>query len=198
MLPETIRVRVSTEDAGYISITPVVVRELPLRELIERMLGITGKQPGRIHELLLRGTLVSGASRLRWAGWDADCAALESLLATFPDPDPSRPFTGRLCMRAVLKGPACRIDLPRDIGAERRWLRRRSFWDVLMEVAAAGVPRYLDYSYAERADRYLMDLTPAAADQFRQRAAALRYSRLEYQVRSAAFDCVEFYVARGD
>ena len=57
---------------GSISITPVVVREMPLRELVEYMLGVTGKDEARIRELLLRGTLVSGASRFRWAGWEAD------------------------------------------------------------------------------------------------------------------------------
>ena len=64
-----------------------------------------GKDEGRVRELLLRGTLVSGASRFRWAGWEADPQALLDLLATFPDPEPARPFTPDRCVRAILRGP---------------------------------------------------------------------------------------------
>src|SRR5712691_6113337 len=112
-LPETIRIKLSSEVAESISITPVVVRDIPTRELIEHMLGITGKDAPRLHELLLRGTLVSGASRFRWAGWDADQEAIQSALATFPDPDPRRPFSAELCVRAALRARGRRIEIPR-------------------------------------------------------------------------------------
>ena len=91
-LPSSVRVKLSSEVAESISITPVVVRDIPVRELIEHMIGITGKDEARVHELLLRGTLVSGASRFRWAGWDADPEAIRETLASFPDPDPGRRF----------------------------------------------------------------------------------------------------------
>ncbi len=153
-LPEIIRVKISSEVAEFISITPVVVREMPARELIEAMLGVTGKDAARVREILHRGSLVEGASRFRWDALDADQPAIESVLATFPDPDPARPFTPALCLRAVLKGPNTRIDIPRQAGSERRLFRKRSFWDVLMEFSEAAAPRYLGYSYRERADHY--------------------------------------------
>src|ERR1035438_8165903 len=91
-LPQTVRVKLSSEEAGAISITPVVVQELPVRDLLEHLLGGTGKDVPRIREFLRRGTLVSGASRFRWAGWEADAESVMELLASFPDADPSRPF----------------------------------------------------------------------------------------------------------
>src|SRR5205814_7313072 len=123
-LPDTIRVKLSSEAAESISITPVVVQEIPIRELVEHMLGVTGKDAPRLHELLLRGTLVSGASRFRWAGWDADREGIEELLATFPDPDPRRPFTAAMCTRAALRGPGRRIEIPREIGMRKPFFRR--------------------------------------------------------------------------
>ena len=75
-LPATVRVKLSSEAAEGISITRVVVQDLPLRDLVENMLGITGKNEARVRELLLRGTLVSGASRFRWTGWEAELDAL--------------------------------------------------------------------------------------------------------------------------
>jgi hypothetical protein len=93
-LPPTLRVKLSSEAAGSISITQVVVQEMPVAELVEHMLGVTGKDEARIRQLLLRGTLVSGASRFRWTGCDAAPDDLRLLLATFPDarpPPPPRP-----------------------------------------------------------------------------------------------------------
>ena len=195
-LPEVVRVKLSSEAAEYLAMTPVVARDMPLRELVELMLGVTGKDPARIHDLLLRGSLVSGASRFRWQGWEADRAALEALLATFPDPQPGRPFGAGHCVRAVLKGPACRIEIAREPGSRRRLLRRTSFWDLLMEIAAASGPAYRDYSYGERADRYSAAVSAPNAARLRQGAALLSYSRLEQQVRGAAFEEIELYVAR--
>src|SRR5689334_23873133 len=96
-LPDRVRVKLSSEAAESISLTPVVVREMPLRELVEYMLGVTGKDADRVCELLRRGTLVSGASRFRWAGWDAEREAVVALLAGFPDPEPLRPLAAERC-----------------------------------------------------------------------------------------------------
>src|ERR1035437_2302839 len=96
-LPPTVRVKLSSEGAGSISITPVVVQDMQVRELVEYMLGGTGKDEARIRELLLRGNLVSGASRFRWTGWDVDLESLRELLATFPDADASRKFAAANC-----------------------------------------------------------------------------------------------------
>jgi len=54
-LPQTIRVKLSSEAAEYVSVTQVVMRDMPVRELVELMLGITGKDETRLCELLLRG-----------------------------------------------------------------------------------------------------------------------------------------------
>src|SRR5438067_8789938 len=161
-LPDTIRVKLSSEAAEYVSITPVVVQEMPVRDLVEHMLGITGKDAARVRDLLLRGTLVSGASRFRWPGWEADQEAVRSLLATFPDAEPDRPFAAASCVRTVLRGPRQPVGISREIGSSRgvmaRILRRMSFWDLLMEIATSGTPQYTGYSYRDRADVYQLPL----------------------------------------
>jgi hypothetical protein len=195
-LPETVRVKISSEAAESIALTPVVLREMPAGELIETMLGVTGKDAVRIVELLLRGSFVSGASRLRWTGWTADPDDVAAVLATFPDADPRRPFDHELCTRAVLKGPSARIEIERAAGSERRFFRRRSFWDALMDLADAGAPAYAGYSYRHRADHYSVTVAPAAASLLRESAGAIRYSALEAQVRRARVESIDLYVER--
>jgi hypothetical protein len=195
-LPQTVRVKLSSEVAEAISITPVVLQELPVRELVEHLLGIAGKDESRIREMLRRGALVSGASRFRWAGWDADAASLRELLATFPDADPSRPFAAAGCVHAILRGGGRAIDVPRLAAARKSLFQRTTFWDVLMEVVAASGPAYSGYSYRDRADRYLRGFTRPEAERLRAAASAVRYNSLRDQIRSAGFEQAELHVMR--
>ncbi len=195
-LPSSVRVKLSSEVAETISITPVVVREIPMRELIEHMLGITGKDEPRLHELLLRGTLVSGASRFRWAGWDADPDAIRELLASFPDPDPRRQFSAEQCVRAALRGHGRRIEIPREVGQRKPLFRRASFWDTLMGVAASSEIRYVDYSYRERADRYSAAISLPALERLRASAGLVKYTTLQQQIRQTDVEAVDLSVTR--
>lgn len=195
-LPPTVRVKLSSEAAGAISITPVVVQDLATRELIEHVLAVTGKDPARIREILRRGALVSGASRFRWTGWDPEAGALDHLLATFPDPDPALPFDPGCCLRAVLHGGRQPIDLPREAASRHGLLDRGAFWDLLMQVTTAGGLRYAGYSYRDRADRYLREFTALEAERLRAGAAALTYSTLRDQIQSAPWTRAELYAVR--
>ena len=199
-LPDTIRVKLSSEAAEYVSITPVVVQEMPVRDLVEHMLGITGKDEARVRDLLLRGTLVSGASRFRWTGWEAPPESIRSLLASFPDADSSRPFDASQCKRLVLRGPRQPIGIPRDIGMTRgiwaRMLRRRTFWDLLMEIAAAGKPQYRGYSYRDRADVYQLALGGADMQRIREGARLVPFTALQSQIRTVPVEAAELYVVR--
>jgi hypothetical protein len=195
-LPQTIRVKLSSEAAESISLTPVVVQDLAVAELIEHMLGITGKDEARIRELLKRGTLVSGASRFRWTGWDADAESVREMLATFPGDDPSLSFEASRCLRAILRGGRQALEIPRDAGARKGLFQRASFWGLLMEVAGAAGTAYGGYSYKDRADRYWRELTAAEAQRIRAASGAIRFSTLREQVRQAGFTQVEMYAAR--
>ncbi len=195
-LPATVKVKLSSEAAEGISITRVVVQDLAIDELLEHMLGITGKDERRIRELLLRGSLVSGASRFRWKGWEADAEAIRELLATFPNDDPARAFEESRCRRAVLRGGRLPVELLREAAARKPLLRRFSFWDLLMQAAAECGPVYSHYSYKDRADCYRVALAPDASARLRAANVTLRYTSLREQVRSAAFEWVELYVER--
>ena len=194
-LPGAIRVKLSSEAAEGISITPVVVRDMPLRELVEQMLGLTGKDEARVRELLLRGTLVSGASRFRWAGWEAERDPVVELLATFPDPEPERPFAAERCVHAILRGGRQAIEIPRAAGLRKPLFRRGTFWDVLMEVVA-GAAQYQTYSYRDRRDVYSAGLDLAAVERLRGAAGLITYSSLRDRMLGDALVSAELHVER--
>ena len=194
-LPERVRVRLSSEAAGAISITPVVVQEMAMGELLEHMLAVIGKQQGRLHDALRRGSLLSGASRFRWEGFEAGDAELAALLASFPDPDPARPFAASRCTRAVLRGARHALEISPAL-ARPRLFSRGDFWNRLMQVAAAAAPRYLDYSYRDRADLYHAELSPQAAETLRAAASSLRHADLRGRIRAAPLSDLDLFVPR--
>ena len=195
-LPETIRTKITSEDAGYISLTPVEQRDIPLAELLERVMALTGKNPSRIREILERGSVISGGARFRWQGIQASEAELAALLARFPDADPERPFDGSKCRLAMLRSQRGVLELSRETASERRMLKRQNFWDVLLPAIEPLSPRYERYSYADRADVYTVRLTPAVATLLRDQAALLKYSILVQQLQAMPIESVELLVER--
>lgn len=193
-LPDRVRVKISSETAGYLALTPVVVSELDIRQLLEMAVSAAGFDAGRVQGLLKRGSLVSGASRFRWAGLDCALDEVEAALRLLPGPEPGRACAPARCTRIVLTGPAARIEVEPCVAMQRRWLRRRSFWDVLME--GLGAPRYAAYLYKERADCYVVDLDEAAQSRLREAAGLLRYAALARLIRAARLERLELIVQR--
>jgi hypothetical protein len=195
-LPPTVRVKLSSEAAEAIAMTPVVMQDLAVRELVEHMLGVVGKDAARIREILLRGTLVAGASRFRWTGWPVDEDDLRALLATFPDADPSRTFAAARCLRLVLRGGRQPIEIRREAVDRKGLFQKQSFWDVLMEITAGAPLNYAGYSYRERADRFQRDLTVAETARLQSAADSVKFSTLRDQIRTVAFTSLEVVATR--
>jgi len=91
-LPEQIPVRYTEEDAGYVSMRPVVKQTFRLNELADMVVSVTGKDPARVQQIFRNGTVVYNGYRYSWDGIPAELAEIASLLHPFPDDEPSRPF----------------------------------------------------------------------------------------------------------
>lgn len=162
-LPEAIPVRYSEEEAGYVTFRPVVRQTFRRDELLDMILSVTGKDPGRIRQILRSGTVVFHFYRYWWEGFEAGEDELNALLAGFPDSDPTRAFSPAACTLALLESgesPArTPLELHRGELSHKRLLRRRSFWDELLAAGAAGPLAYQGYSHAHHADMYRVPLT---------------------------------------
>jgi hypothetical protein len=192
--PAIVRVKLSSEAAGAISITPVVVRDLPFCELLEEIAAVCGKDVVRSAEILRRGNLISAATRFRWPPVELTTAELSTALAFLPDPEPARPFAAARCTQAVFAGPGVLIVVERGAGLARRFLRRATFWDALMQASREAV--YVTYRYRERADLYRAPLSLERRALVRTALPLIKNRTLARQLMAAPFDCLNLFVPR--
>ena len=193
-LPSSIRVKLSSEAAEYVALTPVVVRELPSIELLEHIVSATGPSAERVVEILKRGSIVSGATRFRWERLDAELDEIQRAIAQLPGPEPGRPFNSTQCTSVWLCGPGVRIQIAREAGQRTRFLRRSDFWTALLREAAQ--PAYVSYAYKDRADLYRVTLTAAAIARIADASRLLPFADLAMQIRNARIATIELLVRR--
>jgi hypothetical protein len=166
-LPETIAMRFTEEDAGYVTVRPVVKQTFRLAELADMVLSVTGKNTSRVQQIFRAGTVVYNGYRYWWDGFASTEDEITGLLATFPDDDPTLVFNSAEVTAASLEigGGTQRslVGLARREASAKKLFRPRSPWEILLKAAQDSTPRYEKYSHAERADVYRVHLSPEAA-----------------------------------
>lgn len=193
-LPEDLPVKLSSEAAEFVALTPVVVRAMPLGELLEHVVSATGPDVARVAGILRRGSLVSGATRFRWQALECEAAELRAAIATLPQPEPDRPFAAERCQRVMLVATATRIEIAREAAEQRRLFKQRCFWQSLLEEAVS--PVYVAYLYKDHADHYRAQLTPAQCERLKTAAALLKFEGLAKQIQRTTFDRMDLIAVR--
>ena len=168
-LPQQIPVRYAEDDAGYLSVRPVVKQTFRLNELADMVVSVVGKDTARVQKILRTGTVLYNGFRYWWEGLAADIPEIEDLLALFPDDDPSRPFAASQTTAVLLEigGGVQRnvVEITRKEAAEKKLLAKASPWDVLISFAADSALRYEKYSHARHADQFRLVLPHDRAQQ---------------------------------
>ena len=91
-LPETIGVKYTAEEVEYLNLRPITRQTFRIAELVDMIVGVTGKNIDRIQTLLRSGTVVFHSYRYWWEGFEAETGDLQRLLATFPGQIPAGYF----------------------------------------------------------------------------------------------------------
>ena len=167
-LPETIAMRFTEEDAGYVTVRPVVKQTFRLPELADMVVGVTGKNVSRVQQIFRSGTVVYNGYRYWWEGFASNENEVTGLLATFPDDDPTRLFNAAQVIAVALEigGGAQRslVNVTRHEASAKKLFHRRVPWEILFAATAKDAsPRYEKYSHADRADVYRIHLSPEEA-----------------------------------
>jgi hypothetical protein len=161
-LPQQIPLRYTEEDAGYVSMRPVVKQTFRLNELADMVVSVTGKDAARVQQIFRTGTVVYNGYRYSWDAIPAELAEIESLLLPFPDDDPARPFRPEDAKSVLFEmGGGSQhnvVEILRNDASQKKLFAKNSPWDVLVQSASEHAARYEKYSHARKADLYRITL----------------------------------------
>jgi hypothetical protein len=173
-LPEQIPLRYTEEDAGFVSVRPVVKQTFRLPELVDMVVSVAGKDAARVQQIFRTGTVVYNGYRYWWDALPAELEEIERLLLPFPEDDPSRPFEPEQATAVLVEigGGAQRtvVEISRQDAAQKKLFAKHSPWDVLTNFASGKTARYEKYAHARRADLFRLSL---AFDQAQPLLAAM-------------------------
>ena len=168
-LPQQIPVRYSDQDAGYLSMRPVVKQTFQLHELADLVVAVVGKHPTRVQQIFRTGSVIYNGYHYTWHPLDAGLPEFESLLAQFPEDDPSRSFHSSHTIAVLFEfgGGTQRttVEVTRQEAADKKLFAKFTPWDLLLQLAAASPPRYEKYSHARRADLFRLTVPHDRAQQ---------------------------------
>jgi hypothetical protein len=184
-LPEQIPLRYTEEDAGYMSVRPVVKQTFRLHELVDMVVSIVGKDAARVQQIFRSGTVVYNGYRYWWDALPAESEEIERLLIPFPEDDPSRPFEPEEATAVLLEigGGAQRsvVEISRQDAGAKKFLGNHSPWDVLTAFASGKTARYEKYAHARRADLFRLSLPFDQAQQLLAAILAAAPRKLKYR-----------------
>jgi len=176
-LPETIAMRFTEEDAGYVTVRPVVKQTFRLVELADMVVSVTGKNAPRVQQIFRAGTVVYNGYRYWWQGFAANEDEIAGLLSVFPDDDPALLFNPAQVSAVSLEigGGTQRtlVGIARSEATARRLFHKRSPLDILLSAVKDSPLRYEKYSHAERADVYRVQLSFEVAASLLKKVAAV-------------------------
>ncbi len=174
-LPESIAVRFTEEDAGYVTVRPIQRQIFRPAQLADMILSVTGKDAARLDQIFRAGSITYNGFRYSWQGFVAAPHELAALLAEFPDDDPARAFRAEEAGGVILEyGERVRpVELRRAETSARELFRSRSAWDWVTEFLARRTVSYARYSRAHRADLFRAKISAGeGAALLREMAAA--------------------------
>lgn len=184
-LPNQIPLRYTEEDAGFVSVRPVVKQTFQLHELVDMVVSVAGKDAARVQQIFRSGTVVYNGYRYWWDALSADREEIDRLLLPFPDDDPSRLFDPAEATAVLLEigGGAQRtiVEITRHDAAQKKLFAKLSPWDVLTNFASGHSPRYEKYAHARRADLFRLSLPFDQAQQLLAALLAAAPRKLKYR-----------------
>ncbi|HMD41550.1 MAG TPA: hypothetical protein VKH45_00620 [Candidatus Acidoferrum sp.] len=166
-LPLEIPVRYTEEDAGYVSVRPVIKQNFRLNELVDMVVRVTGKNASRVQQIFQSGTVIYNGYRYWWESLRADLTEIQNLLISFPEDDPSISLDRSKAIAVLFEtGGGTQlhvIEISREEASEKRLFAVTTPWKIIVEQSAAFPARYEKYSHARKADLHRVSLPFASA-----------------------------------
>jgi len=184
-LPPEIPARYAEEDAGYMSVRPVVNQTFHLQELADMVVSVVGKDTVRVQQIFRAGTVVYNGYRYWWDSLAAENSEIEALLLPFPDDEATRPFQSEAATSALLEigGGTQRnvVEIARAEASRKRLFGKESPWIVLLGLADSPNLQYEKFSHARKADLYRVSLSYEEANRLLTEMLAIAPRNLRHR-----------------
>jgi hypothetical protein len=184
-LPPEIPARYAEEDAGYMSVRPVVNQTFHLQELADMVVSVVGKDTVRVQQIFRAGTVVYNGYRYWWDSLAAENSEIEALLLPFPDDEATRLFQSEAATSALLEigGGTQRnvVEIARAEASRKRLFGKESPWIVLLGLAGSPNLQYEKFSHARKADLYRVSLSYEEANRLLTEMLAIAPRNLRHR-----------------
>jgi hypothetical protein len=161
-LPQEIGVRYAEDDVGYVSMRPVVKQTFRLNELADMVVSVVGKDAERVQQTFRTGAVVYNGYHYWWDPVNAELAEVQTLVAPFPEDDPSRAFDPASATAVLFEsgGGSQRsvVEITAQEAGSKKLFSKTSAWELLTDFSRSFVPRYEKYSYGRRADMFRLTI----------------------------------------
>jgi hypothetical protein len=161
-LPTEIPVRYTEEDAGYVSVRPVVKQNFRLHELTDMVVRVSGKDASRVQKIFQSGTVIYNGYRYWWESIPADLGEIQNLLIPFPEDDPSISFDPSKAVAVLFEmGGGSQlhvVEISREEASQKKLFGSTIPWKIILENSATFPIRYEKYSHARKADLFRVSL----------------------------------------
>jgi hypothetical protein len=168
-LPAEIPVRYTEEDAGYVSVRPVVKQNFRLNELADMVVRVAGKDASRVQKIFQSGTVIYNGYRYWWDAIPANLSEIEQLLIPFPEDDPSVSFDPAKVVAVLFEmGGGAQVhvvEIQREEASQKKLFGSTTPWEIILQQASAFPTRYQKYSHARKADLFSISLSFDKAQQ---------------------------------
>ena len=161
-LPAEIPVRYTEEDAGYVSVRPVVKQNFRLHELADMVVRVAGKDASRVQRIFQSGTVIYNGYRYWWDAIPAELGEIEQLLIPFPEDDPSVSFDPAKVVAVLFEmGGGTQVhlvEIQREEASQKKLFGSTTPWEIILQQGSAFPARYEKYSHARKADLFRISL----------------------------------------
>jgi hypothetical protein len=96
----------------------------------------------------------------------------------------------------TLRGRRGSVHLSREVAGVRRWFKKISYWDTLLEILENTGPRYQTYSYSKHSDVYSANLSLEMSHELLSKSTLLKYTSLIEQLRHTEPTTADAFVKR--
>lgn len=161
-LPPEIPVRYTEEDAGYVSVRPVVKQNFRLNELADMVVRVAGKDASRVQKIFASGTVIYNGYRYWWDSILANPDEIQTLLIPFPEDDPSISFDPSKAISAIFEtgggSQLHTVEISREEASQKKLFAGTSPWKNILDESIAFPARYEKYSHARKGDLFRVSL----------------------------------------